>query len=180
MSIDVLVSFLRKPLNVLGYICTGKKNTMKHLLIILLGFSILSCGTSDKKATSSANHGQEPAVTGTTQTDSASLTTLEWVDPVSLELGSINKGQVVEVSWKFKNTGSKPLTISNVTAGCGCTTPDPPKEPIAPGAEGVIKAKFNSENFSGHVTKEVYVQANNSNRNNGADNKLSFSADIKE
>lgn len=153
---------------------------MKYLLIIFLSVSILSCGTSDKQSTGSENHGQQPAVAGAAETDSASLTTLEWIDPVTLDLGTITKGQIVELSWRFKNTGNKPLTISSVTAGCGCTTPEPPKEPIAPGAEGVIKAKFNSENFSGHVTKEVNVQANNSNRNNGADNKLSFSADIKE
>jgi len=151
---------------------------MKYLLIILLGFSIVSCGTTDKQGPAVTN--ENTAATTAAQSDSASLTTLEWIDPVNLDLGSITKGQVVEVSWKFKNTGNQPLTITSVTAGCGCTTPDPPKEPIAPGAEGVIKAKFNSENFSGHVTKEVNVQANNSNRNNGADNKLSFSADIKE
>lgn len=157
---------------------------MKYLFIMLLGFTFVSCGTSDKQGTSVTGHedhnSQEAAVTPVSQNDSASLTTIQWIDPVSLDLGSITKGQVVELTWKFKNTGNKPLTITNVSAGCGCTTPDPPKEPIAPGAEGVIKAKFNSENFSGHVTKEVYVQANNSNRNNGADNKLSFSADIKE
>jgi hypothetical protein len=71
------------------------------------------------------------------------------------------------------------LLVTNVHAQCGCTTPDPPKEPIAPGAEGVIKAKFNSTNFSGHVTKEVYVEANNSNRNHNTDNKLTFTADIQ-
>ena len=147
---------------------------MKYLFILFLGFTIVSCGTTDKKAPSVTN--EKTALSTPAENDSASLTTIEWLDPVSLDLGSITQGQVVE----FKNTGAKPLTISNVSAGCGCTTPDPPKEPIAPGAEGVIKAKFNSENFSGHVTKEVYVQANNSNRNNGADNKLSFSADIKE
>ena len=151
---------------------------MKYLFIILLGCSIVSCGTSDKQGPTVTN--EQAAVTPAARTDSASLTTIQWIDPVTLDLGSITKGQVVELSWKFKNTGNKPLTITNVSAGCGCTTPDPPKEPIAPGAEGVIKAKFNSENFSGHVTKEVYVQANNSNRNNGTDNKLSFSADIKE
>ncbi|RYF85853.1 MAG: DUF1573 domain-containing protein, partial [Chitinophagaceae bacterium] len=112
--------------------------------------------------------------------DSANLTTIQWIDAETQDLGTITKGQIVELSWKFKNTGNKPLTIADVHAGCGCTTPDPPKEPIAPGAEGVIKAKFNSENFTGHVTKEVFVQANNSNRNNGADNKLTFTADIKE
>ena len=152
---------------------------MKYFLFFLLGASIAACNISDKKAApqvKSQSAGEKDAVAN----DSANMTTIQWIDKETQELGTITKGQVVEISWKFKNTGNKPLTIADVHAGCGCTTPDPPKEPIAPGAEGVIKAKFNSENFTGHVSKDVFVQANNSNRNNGADNKLSFSADIKE
>lgn len=157
---------------------------MKYLLIAFAGLTLASCGNSDKQAPSlvaAKDHSHsEPAVAGGSSADSANLTTIEWLDPITQELGSLTKGQVVEISWKFKNTGSKPLTIESVQAGCGCTTPEPPKEPIAPGAEGVIKAKFNSESFSGHVTKDVTVTANNSNRNNGVNNRLSFTADIKE
>ena len=154
---------------------------MKYLLIVFAGLTFTSCGTSDKKAeplvaNAAHDHSTEPA----SSADSANLTTIEWLDPVTQELGTITKGQVVEISWKFKNTGSKPLTIESVQAGCGCTTPEPPKEPIAPGEEGTIRAKFNSENFSGHVTKDVTVAANNSNRNNGINNRLSFTAEIKE
>ena len=152
---------------------------MKYFFFLLIGASLAACNMSDKTASTPSKTDATPDNT-IAKVDSASMTTIEWLDPVSLDLGTITKGQVVELSWKFKNTGNKPLTIADVHAGCGCTTPDPPKEPIAPGAEGVIKAKFNSENFSGHVTKEVFVQANNTNRNNGGDNKLSFSANIKE
>lgn len=152
---------------------------MKYFFLLLLGASLAACNMNDKTAAAHTTTHADNTETAA-NSDSANLTTIEWIDPVSLDLGSLKKGQVVELSWKFKNTGNKPLTITNVSAGCGCTTPDPPKEPIAPGAEGVIRAKFNSENFSGRVNKEVYVQANNSNRNNGGDNKLSFTADIKE
>ena len=151
---------------------------MKYLFFVLLGASLVACNINDKKADTQVKSGSETA--NTPAADSANLTTIQWIDAETQDLGTITKGQIVELSWKFKNTGNKPLTIADVHAGCGCTTPDPPKEPIAPGAEGVIKAKFNSENFTGHVTKEVFVQANNSNRNNGADNKLTFTADIKE
>ena len=156
---------------------------MKYVFIFLLGGALAACNMNDKTTSVQGVTGDQHAnhVDDSPKTiDSANLTTVEWLDPVEQNLGSITKGQVVEVSWKFKNTGSKPLTIESVQAGCGCTTPEPPKEPIAPGAEGVIKAKFNSENFSGHVTKDVTVQANNSNRNNGLNNRLTFTADIKE
>ncbi len=152
---------------------------MKYFFLFIFAATFIACNVTDKKANSTeAEKGVQ--VKEASAKDSSNSTTIQWLDSVTQDLGSIVKGQVVEISWRFKNTGTKSLTVANVHAGCGCTTPDPPKELIAPGAEGVIKAKFNSENFSGHVTKEVYVQANNTNRNNGADNKLSFTADIKD
>ncbi|RYZ49407.1 MAG: DUF1573 domain-containing protein [Chitinophagaceae bacterium] len=152
---------------------------MKYTFLFILTAAVLSCNVTDKKDASGQAASTVAADGKAALSDSASTTTITWLDPEVQNLGAMKKGQVAEISWKFKNTGDKPLYIANVTAGCGCTTPDVPREPIAPGAESVIKAKFNSENFSGHVTKEVYVMANNSNRNNGTNNKLSFTADIK-
>lgn len=152
---------------------------MKYFFLFFVGAALAACNATDKKQAGGPETHDSHEVTKTATQDSASMTTIEWIDPVTQDLGTLTKGQVVEISWKFKNTGTKPLTIEDVRAGCGCTTPDKPTEPIAPGAEGVIKAKFDSQNFTGHVTKEVNVLANNSNRNNGTDNKLSFTADIK-
>lgn len=161
----------------------AKKMRMRYLFLFSLSGMLVACNVSDSKDQKSLLAIDKPAaviaIGKEAGADSAKVTTIEWLDPVVQNLGTIQKGQIAEISWKFKNTGDKPLYITNVRAGCGCTTPDVPKEPIAPGAESIIKAKFNSENFSGHVTKEVYVMANNSNRNNGDDNKLSFTADIK-
>ena len=121
----------------------------KILLLFLAGTSLLACKQADKK-TASAN-----------TADPASLTTLEWLDTRELNMGKIVEGQELEVAFRFKNTGNKALIISNVSAQCGCTIPETPKEPFAPGQEGVIKAKFNSDNRGGSTnTKEVYVVAN--------------------
>lgn len=156
---------------------------MKYPFLFLFGVVLAACNVQE----SAEKKGDDPVVAGTSFEnkaqealgDSTQRTTIEWIDPVVQNLGSLTKGQVAEITWKFRNTGTKPLYIASVRAGCGCTTPDVPQEPIAPGQESVIRAKFNSENFSGHVTKEVFVQANNSNPNNGVDNKLSFTADIQ-
>lgn len=150
---------------------------MKYFSLVGAVALLMACNVSDKKAIDTT---KGAPVQNAAAADPAKATTIQWIDSVTQDLGSITKGQVVEVSWRFKNTGTQSLTVADVRAGCGCTTPDPPKEPIAPGAEGVIKAKFNSENFSGHVSKDVYVQANNSNKNNGSDNKLTFTAEIKD
>lgn len=150
---------------------------MKLLLLTgMVTVCLLACNVSDKGNAADGAPKNEGAAA---LKEGAKSTTLEWLDPVEQNLGELKQGQVAEISWKFKNTGSSPLYITNVHAQCGCTTPEPPREPIAPGEVGTIKATFNSSNFSGHVTKEVYVEANNSNRNHDVDNLLVFTADIK-
>ena len=44
------------------------------------------------------------------------------------------------------------LIIENASASCGCTVPDWPKEPIAPGAKSQINVKFDSKGKK-HVYK---------------------------
>ena len=94
-------------------------------------------------------------------TDTANFSELQWVDPIHQDLGKITQGQVVEIVWRLKNTGNKPLVIADVAAGCGCTLAEKPEEPIAPGQEGRIKAKYDSNNQSiGMQQKNVTVHAN--------------------
>lgn len=154
---------------------------MKPISILFLAAAfIFSCNTSDQQEGITSEHETQTAGGKEAIQDSASYTSIQWLDPEVQDLGTLEKGQVVEISWRFKNTGDKPLYIADAHAGCGCTVPEPPKAPIAPGEENVIKAKFNSTNFSGHVSKDVFVEANNNNRNNGINNKLSFTANIKD
>lgn len=63
----------------------------------------------------------------------------------------------------FKNTGSAPLILTNVRAGCGCTTPEWSREPIAPNATGVIKVSYNPLRRPGAFTKSVTVNSNAEN-----------------
>ena len=39
---------------------------------------------------------------------------------------------MIDTIFTFTNVGKEPLIISNAKAGCGCTVPQWPKEPIAP------------------------------------------------
>jgi hypothetical protein len=95
--------------------------------------------------------------------DSANWTTVLWLDSVQ-QFGKITDGEKVMVNFHFKNTGTKPLIIASVQASCGCTVPSKPEEPIAPGAEGVIKAEFNSEGRVGAANKTITVRCNTSQR----------------
>ncbi len=72
----------------------------------------------------------------------------------------INEGEKVEVEYKFRNVGKSPLLITSAKSTCGCTVPEFPKEPIAPGDSSSIKVKFDSENRPGFQTKPITILAN--------------------
>ncbi len=66
----------------------------------------------------------------------------------------------VSYEFKYKNTGGTPLVLHNVTASCGCTTPEWTKTPVQPQGEGVIKVTFNPANRPGTFNKTITVQSN--------------------
>jgi hypothetical protein len=76
------------------------------------------------------------------------------------DFGSIKQGEIVEHTFQFTNTGKSPLIIESASASCGCTVPESPKEPIAPGQTGKIKVQFNSTGKSGQQSPVVTVRAN--------------------
>ena len=60
----------------------------------------------------------------------------------------------------IKNEGEIPLVVTKVVASCGCTTPEQPKEPIAPGKTGEIKVTFDPTGRPGPFTKPISVYSN--------------------
>ena len=74
--------------------------------------------------------------------------------------GEIKQGDVVEHTFKFKNTGTQPLVIERVDVTCGCTTPAWTKEPVMPGKTGFVTAKFNSAGKMGQQKKAITVHSN--------------------
>jgi Protein of unknown function (DUF1573) len=86
-------------------------------------------------------------------------TTVAMIDSI-YDFGKVTDGENVVFSYRFKNTGNKPLIISSATASCGCTVPEKPEEPVKPGATGYLKVVFNSKGRVGQVHKEVTVVSN--------------------
>ncbi len=76
------------------------------------------------------------------------------------DFGKIKQGDNVSHIFVFKNTGTKPLIISSAKSSCGCTVPDYPKDPIAPGQKGEISVMFNSTGKAGTQTKTITINAN--------------------
>ena len=116
---------------------------------LLAAILLVSCQNNDKKAAAAAGSPR----------DSSQLTTVQWLDSAR-DFGKIQEGQRLEVAFRFRNTGNKPLVIEKVQPSCGCTVAEQPKEPIQPGGEGQIKASFNSEGRVGTNHKTLFVYAN--------------------
>jgi hypothetical protein len=91
--------------------------------------------------------------------EAASPTTVQIIDSV-YDFGNVAEGEVVEFSYRFKNTGSTPLIVTNASASCGCTVPEKPEAPIKPDETGFIKVKFNSQGRPGTTHKTVNVLSN--------------------
>ncbi len=80
-------------------------------------------------------------------------------DKLEHDYGTITKGGDGLSQFTFTNRGNAPLLLSNVRASCGCTVPEWPREPVAPGQKGVIKVKYNT-NIVGSFNKTITVNSN--------------------
>lgn len=76
------------------------------------------------------------------------------------DFGNINQGDKVAHTFVFTNTGKSPLIIKDAKGSCGCTVPEYPKEPIAPGKKGKIHVEFDSNGKSGTQNKSVTLTTN--------------------
>jgi len=80
-------------------------------------------------------------------------------DTETIDYGTIAHNADGARQFSFTNNGNKPLIITNTQGSCGCTVPTTPKEPIAPGARGVIGVKYATDRV-GPFTKTVTVTSN--------------------
>ena len=77
----------------------------------------------------------------------------------TIDYGTIAHNADGKREFVFVNNGTKPLIITNTQGSCGCTVPTTPKEPIAPGAKGIIGVKYATDRV-GAFTKTVTVTSN--------------------
>jgi len=148
---------------------------IKSALFALLAVCFLASCANDGDKTAAS----EALTTGTSQavapaanaaTDAAKkateaaapvgpTTTLEWAE-TEFDFGTIDQGEAVEHAFTFTNTGKEPLIISNAKGSCGCTVPQWPREPIAPGATATIDVRFDSKGKRNKQNKKVTITAN--------------------
>jgi len=128
---------------------------MKQLwtAIFLLGLSVMSVQAQDNK--------NAPA--------------FKFNNGVTHDFGTLNEGPDVTHYFEFTNVGKEPLIVQTVTASCGCTTPDWPKQPILPGKTGKIKVVYSTKGRVGPFTKQIFIQSNAVN----PDGKERYELEIK-
>jgi len=76
------------------------------------------------------------------------------------DFGTIAEGAVVETEFIITNTGEGDLLIADAKGSCGCTVPQPPKDPIKPGDSAPIKVSFDSKGKPGNQEKTVTLTTN--------------------
>jgi hypothetical protein len=88
---------------------------------------------------------------------------------IEFEVKEINYGDIIQDDnglriFKFKNTGTAPLIISDVLKTCGCTSPSYTKTPVMPGEQGEIQVTYDTKRI-GQFTKFVTVYSNDPEEN---------------
>ncbi len=81
---------------------------------------------------------------------------VEWLTPTEHDFGDIKQGVPVTVEFRFKNIGAQPLTIDNVRATCGCTSPNWEATVIEPGKEGSLKIEYDAFK-PGYFRKKITI-----------------------
>lgn len=142
---------------------------MKKLVFvstIALSAFMFSCN-SDAPATEETVSTETTVVEPTIENEAVEIATSVVAEATSLsvdrmehDFGKIPDTAPVETSFVVTNTGDKPLLISGATGSCGCTVPEYPKEPIAPGESRDIKVSFNPSGKEGAQNKTVTITAN--------------------
>lgn len=72
----------------------------------------------------------------------------------------LEKDGNVSHTFTFTNTGNEPIIISNVSASCGCTTPEWTKTPVLPGKKGIVTATYLVAGRPGPFDKSLTVVSN--------------------
>jgi len=121
------------------------------LIVLAVSLSIISCN-NEKPANADAS-------SDATAIDPALAPVISF-EKENFDFGKINQGDKVTHEFKFTNTGKTPLIISDASATCGCTIPEYPKDPVAPGTQAIIKVVFNSAGKVGKQYKVVTITSN--------------------
>lgn len=125
------------------------------MLAVLAVFGITTAQAQTAKSTKKSGDAKVSKVDTTPKVDGAGML----FESETIDYGTVPHGADGKREFVFVNNGNKPLVITNAQGSCGCTVPTYPKEPIAPGAKGVIGVKYDT-NRNGAFQKTVTLTTN--------------------
>ncbi len=125
------------------------------LSIALLAFTFSNAQETAKITKSTKKATAKTAAIALPKVDGAGMV----FDTETIDYGTIAHNAEPNRKFEFTNNGNKPLIITNTQGSCGCTVPTTPKEPIAPGAKGIIGVRYATDRV-GPFTKTVTVSSN--------------------
>jgi len=131
---------------------------MKRIMLSLAALAILAACNNQKSA-NTADTGAANSVNASVVTDTANAAAFKF-EKESYDFGQITEGEQVTYEFSFTNVGKSPLIITDASATFGCTVPEFPKEPVAPGQGGKIHVVFSSKGKSGMQNKVITLIAN--------------------
>lgn len=73
-----------------------------------------------------------------------------------LDFGTVAQGEEIGADFTITNEGDAALQVKTVRPTCGCTVVDYPRS-IEPGESGVIKAKVDTTEFAGPISKSMLL-----------------------
>ena len=135
----------------------GMPFRLHHSVLLLLLGMFLSCKPKPGEPVVSPDIIENPATATGESKDNLPVFSFETTNH---HFGEIKQGDVVDFTFKFKNTGKSDLFILSAKASCGCTVPSYSKEPVPPGGEGKVDVQFDSHGKTGMVSKTVSLVAN--------------------
>jgi len=144
-----------------------KVKFVKLIALCVMAAGTVACNNNSKRISEVENHltevkksGNEVSSNLNSETKPEGPLPVFQFETTDHDFGTINQGDVVEYTYKFKNTGDAPLIIQGAQGSCGCTVPNWTKEPIPAGGSGVVTAKFDSHGKQGAQHKTVTVTSN--------------------
>ena len=120
--------------------------------------------TSSRAPASSSTHGGDPILVGKLPLDGSGTQVPSGPPPIAFDPPILNLGEMqadVPKTGKLmiRNISDKPVTIARAIPGCGCTTANPPKEPIPVGGSTEMEITLKPGPKQGvHLSKRVTFQ----------------------
>jgi hypothetical protein len=140
-----------------------KKNSIYFLSGLLF---LASCDSGNENDTSlvqfsEADKSQLPEGSKPSKGPLSKTTTIKY-EEVEHDFGDVFYPSDNKYTFKFTNTGSEPLVISDAKASCGCTVPRKPEKPVMPGEVGEMDVVFKPKEgqVGQEVTKRITITAN--------------------